>query len=143
MISEDGVPKKYKMLPGADQIKRKWPAFVENWYRQPVFKGIVESPYFSQMVERKKLNDPEKLALVLDRMGQGAQPSLWNNLKDLKKLVRLLAGDQDSKYLILTEKMKKEIPQSTRRVIAECSHNIHLQNPGQFNLEVMKFFSSD
>jgi len=127
----------------AEKLKVEWPEFVENWYRQPLFKGIFESSQFSRMIERKKLNNPEKLACVLNKMGQGAQPPLWNDLKNLQKPVLLLTGANDPKYMFITEKMTKKIPHCTRLVIPDCSHNIHLQNPGRFNAEVRNFLSRD
>jgi len=126
----------------AEQIRSNWPGFIENWYRQPIFKDIFDSPGFAEMVKRKKLNDPEKLAYVLSGMGQGAQPSLWNHLKRINQPVLLLTGKLDSKYMVISQKMQNEIPNCLRYPVDDCSHNIHLQKPETFNSEVKNFLSN-
>jgi 2-succinyl-6-hydroxy-2,4-cyclohexadiene-1-carboxylate synthase len=123
----------------AEQLKREWPDFVNNWYQQPLFKGISKSIHFRKMITNKKHNNPDELALALRGMSQGIQPSLWHRLKDVKTRVLLLTGALDTKYMHITEKMEKKLPYCTRHVFPDCSHNIHIQCPDRYNTELRNF----
>ena len=67
----------------------------------------------------------------------------WNgfeNLKNIKKKTLIVWGDQDRAYnLSQVETLKKNIPNSNLKVVKNCSHNVHLENPDEFNIIVEEF----
>ena len=67
----------------------------------------------------------------------------WNgikNLKNIKNETLIVWGDQDRAYnLSQVETLNKNIPNSNLRVIKNCSHNVHLENPDEFNIIVEEF----
>ncbi len=87
--------------------------------------------YF-KLLQRRMKNDPKRLALTLEGMGQGKQPSLWNRLPKIETKIHLIVGEQDEKYMAISEQMAEKLPDCSRSVIAECSHNTHLENPDRF-----------
>jgi len=67
----------------------------------------------------------------------------WNgvgNLKNIKNPTLIIWGDQDKAYNFeQIETLKKNIPNSELKIIKGCSHNIHLEDPGQFNKYIDNF----
>ena len=62
------------------------------------------------------------------------------NLKNIKNETLIVWGDQDRAYnLSQVETLNKNIPNSNLKVIKNCSHNVHLENPDEFNIIVEEF----
>ena len=56
-------------------------AFLEDWYRQPLFHSIRRNEArFGALVERRRRNEVTGLARSLRFMGTGSQPSLWSQV---------------------------------------------------------------
>ena len=67
----------------------------------------------------------------------------WNgviNLKNIKNETLIVWGDQDKAYNFnQVETLNENIPNSDLKIIKGCSHNVHLEKPGEFNLLVEEF----
>jgi pimeloyl-ACP methyl ester carboxylesterase len=62
------------------------------------------------------------------------------NLKNIKNETLIIWGDQDKAYNFnQVETLKNNIPNSDLKVIKDCSHNVHLEKPEEFNAVVEKF----
>jgi len=120
----------------ASQLQLEWPDFLYSWYDQPLFTATRLHRKFFKLLQRRMNNNPQHLALVIEGMGQGAQPSLWNQLADVHTPVHILAGKQDSKYVNLTAKMAKRLPNCSRILVEGCTHNIHFEDPRRFTAEL-------
>ena len=67
-----------------------------------------------------------------------------NNLKNIKNETLIIWGDQDKAYNYdQVDTLKKNIPNSTLKIISDCSHNVHLEKPEQFNLCVNNFLKKN
>tara|TARA_B110000240_G_scaffold188348_1_gene227092 strand:+ start:17 stop:775 length:759 start_codon:yes stop_codon:yes gene_type:complete len=71
----------------------------------------------------------------------------WNgveNLKNIKIETLIIWGDQDKAYNFNQVKtLKDKIPNSNLKIVKDCSHNVHLEKPDEFNrivIEFLKFF---
>ena len=63
-----------------------------------------------------------------------------DELKNIKNKTLIIWGDQDKAYnQNQVETLNKYIPDSELRIIKGCSHNVHLENPAEFNETVKKF----
>ena len=71
----------------------------------------------------------------------------WNgieNLKNIKNETLIIWGDQDKVYNYnQVETLNNNIPNSDIKIIQGCSHNVHLENPKEFNLTVSKFLKKN
>ena len=67
----------------------------------------------------------------------------WNgvdNLKNIKNKTLIIWGDQDKAYnYSQVETLNNNIPDSDLKIIKGCSHNVHLEKPGEFNNTVNEF----
>jgi 2-succinyl-6-hydroxy-2,4-cyclohexadiene-1-carboxylate synthase len=104
--------------------------FVKDWYRQSLFVGIDKHSNFQCLIERRIANNqPSSLAKSLRSAGLGMQPYLGDRLKAHPKLISLIVGELDRKFVDLNHRLDTECLNTTLQVVPNCSHNIHFQNP--------------
>jgi len=69
----------------------------------------------------------------------------WNgvkNLKNIKNKTLIIWGDQDKAYNFnQVETLRLNIPNSDLKIVKDCSHNVHLEKPDEFNTVVEKFLN--
>ena len=128
---------RYRRRQRDEQLAREleqdaFPRFLDRWYRQPLFASLRKHPVFPRLLQQRQKNHPALLAQVLREMGAGSQPPLWDKLPLLKKPLLLLVGENDPKFRAISEKMAKVTGRCTIKVIPDCGHNIHRENPGAF-----------
>ena len=62
------------------------------------------------------------------------------NLKNIKNETLIIWGDQDKAYNFnQVETLNANIPNSDLKIINNCSHNVHLEKPEEFNTVVKEF----
>ena len=120
-------------------LSRPWAETLDAWYDLPVFAGIKDGPAYKSLLNRRLSNDPDQMAAVLRGTSPGLQPSLWEELPDLKMPVLTLAGERDEKYVQISRMMKKYKPDLKTNVIADAGHNIHFEHPRLFADAVRQF----
>ncbi len=72
-------------------------------------------------------------------MGTGAQPPLWSRLAAVAAPALLIAGEWDTKFVTLNEKLAAAVPGARLRLIADAGHTVHLEQPEAFLAEVIGF----
>ena len=67
----------------------------------------------------------------------------WNSvdtLKNIKNETLIVWGDQDKSYnLEQIKTLKKSIKKSKLVIFKNCAHNVHLEQPDQFNNAIKNF----
>ena len=64
------------------------------------------------------------------------------NLKDIKNETLIVWGDHDKAYNFnQVETLNESIPNSYLKIVKGCSHNVHLERPGEFNTLVGDFLN--
>ena len=67
-----------------------------------------------------------------------------DNLKNIKNKTLIIWGDQDKAYNYnQVETLNNNIPDSDLKIIKGCSHNVHLEKPGEFNNTVNEFLKKN
>lgn len=115
--------------------------FVDYWERLPLWntqRALPADVLFAQRQQRLG-NSASGLANSLRGMGSGAQPNLWNRLGHVMMPVLLLAGEGDSKFVAINQRMSRRMPGAHLQVIAEAGHNVHLEQPLIFQQRVASF----
>jgi len=102
-------------------------AFLERWLGQPMFATLPRAK--SGLEERRKANTVEWLTYQLRVLGQGAQPSSWERLSELRMPVLLIVGELDTKYVDIAHRMVTAIPRARVEVVAGAGHACHLERP--------------
>ena len=113
--------------------------FLEKWYQQTIFKSLRSHPNFAQLLEQRLNNSPMQLAKSLRNLSTGMQPSLWENLSEIKIPLLLLAGEMDSKFVQINQQMEQLCKFAKLVIIPDCSHNIHFENPDLFTAQIQDF----
>lgn len=102
-------------------------AFLERWLAQPLFATLPRGR--SGIDDRKAANSVEHLTTQLRVLGQGAQPSNWTRLGELRMPVLLIVGGLDTKYVDLAHRMAEAIADVRVEVVDGAGHACHLEQP--------------
>jgi 2-succinyl-6-hydroxy-2,4-cyclohexadiene-1-carboxylate synthase len=113
-------------------------SFLADWYRQPVFASL-RAEVVEEIIGRKSKENPYKLAEVLVRLSQGAQPPLWRKLPGWRRPTLIVAGDKDSKHVAIARKMGAIMPTAHVQIISGAGHIVHLENNKDF-VSALNFF---
>lgn len=116
----------------ADFIRtRGLDAFFKYWHNQTFFQPLLRLPpdRLDPILERRRRNDPEGLALSLDNVGTGTLPSLWPRLRELRCPVDLVTGEHDEKFTRIAREMGAHLPKARLSVVENAGHAVHLERP--------------
>ena len=102
------------------------PAFVETWLSNPMFAGL--SREHAQIDERLR-NTAHGLAGSLREAGTGTMEPLWGSLPFVAASTLIIAGEKDTKFEALAERMHSLIPHSELRIHPGTGHTVHLEDP--------------
>jgi 2-succinyl-6-hydroxy-2,4-cyclohexadiene-1-carboxylate synthase len=113
--------------------------FIEEWYQQPLFRSLKKKADFQDLIYRRMQNDPKRLSTGLRMMGTGKQPSLWEDLPEIKNPVLLLAGEFDRKFSNIMTRMGNIFFQAELKIIKDAGHNIHFEQPLVYSEYIFNF----
>jgi 2-succinyl-6-hydroxy-2,4-cyclohexadiene-1-carboxylate synthase len=115
--------------------------FVEYWMNIPLFQTqkLLSGDRQLQIKEQRLQNSPVGLANSLSGLGTGSQPSYWEKLEDCRVKVLLLAGEEDTKFVLIAEKMKRLMKNAQYVKISGAGHAIHVEQPRKFGKIVSEF----
>ena len=103
-------------------------AFLERWLAQPLFESLPREA--AGIDARRRGNSVERVTHQLRALGQGAQPSYWHRLAELRMPVLLVTGAYDRKYQEIAARMATAIGDNARTVIVpDAGHALHLEQP--------------
>ena len=123
----------------AEMLQQDFAAFLQEWYRQPLFGYITDNKRFPDLIQRRLKNDPDRLAKAMVNLSVANQPDLWPRLGELSCPVLLICGGLDQKYVEITKRMQEMQPVFSRRIVPECGHNVHFEQPEKF-AEILREF---
>lgn len=116
--------------------------FMDDWQSIPLFATQQRLPKatLARQREIRCQNTAYGLAGSLRGMGTGAQPSLWDQLNDLRMPVLLVTGDEDTKFCAIAKEMSVHLPHATHALIHEAGHSVHLERMDAYVDSVRSFF---
>jgi 2-succinyl-6-hydroxy-2,4-cyclohexadiene-1-carboxylate synthase len=112
--------------------------FLDRWYAQPLFATLRQHPGFPELLAQRLQTYQQSddlapgLALALQGMGTGNQPSLWTALAKHEQPIVSLVGGRDAKFVLIQQKMVQICPDIKAVVIPQVGHNIHWETPSIF-----------
>jgi len=119
-------------------------AFAAAWYRMPLFASLQTHPRLRAALQRSAArNHPRWMARVIYALSPGLQPPLWNCLPALSLPALLLAGELDSKYAALSQRMAENLPNARRVLLAHSGHNLHAEAPSAFAAAALSFLRGE
>lgn len=104
-------------------------AFVDTWQELPLFATQKQLPdHVQRNIRNERLSQKEEgLAMSLQAMGTGTQPSWWGQLSELAKPTLLIAGEEDEKFVAINQMMQKAIPQAAFMLRPKAGHAVHVE----------------
>jgi 2-succinyl-6-hydroxy-2,4-cyclohexadiene-1-carboxylate synthase len=107
--------------------------FVDSWLSMPMFESMSARPAeFEQLKAQRKRGEATGLAFALDGLGVANQPNLWDRLHELNMPVMIVAGENDSKFTRLSERMKNAVSTAKVTIVPHAGHNTHFEKPEYF-----------
>ncbi|PLR84451.1 2-succinyl-6-hydroxy-2,4-cyclohexadiene-1-carboxylate synthase [Bacillus canaveralius] len=115
--------------------------FVSYWEEIPLFssqKSLSEQK--KELIRQQRLNNSAiGLANSLIGMGTGAQPSWWNDLRNLQHHTLLITGIWDDKFCTIAALMAEQLPQPQWITVNKAGHAVHVEQPEKFGTIVSRF----
>ena len=100
----------------------------DRWGAQPLFAG--QSPEVAAVARADRLdNHPRDLAASLRGVGTGVMAPLWDRLGELEMEVAVLAGERDTKFVALAQRLADELPHATLTIVPGAGHALTLEAP--------------
>lgn len=120
--------------------------FLDQWYRQPVFADLVE-PEIAELVTHRQGFDPQRQSRLIGSYTISKQPDYWPRLKELAMPFLFVAGERDEKYRNIAARIERTRQDSSSRelaakVVADCGHNVHRQQPAALVQIIREFVAS-
>ncbi len=101
-------------------------SFIDEWLAGPLFTSLPHDPDDRQ---RRVGNTAAGLAASLRKAGTGVQRPIWDALERIAVPTLVLAGDRDTKFVEIGERMAGTLSHGTFRSIAEAGHAAHIEQP--------------
>jgi 2-succinyl-6-hydroxy-2,4-cyclohexadiene-1-carboxylate synthase len=98
--------------------------FIDSWTSEGITSlGHLSEAYRTWDRSIRSENSAAGLASALRGYGQGAQPSVWEEIGGLRLPVLLITGSRDERYTSINEEMAGLIPHAEFTVISDAGHN--------------------
>jgi 2-succinyl-6-hydroxy-2,4-cyclohexadiene-1-carboxylate synthase len=111
--------------------------FLESWYAQPLWRSTKLD--LQTLRNRRLQNQPLELSKSLRGMGTGVQPSLWQELAQMRVPLFLVVGQWDEKFVGINQEMRSICQMAQLTVMPECGHNVHWEQPQAFGKRLRSF----
>jgi 2-succinyl-6-hydroxy-2,4-cyclohexadiene-1-carboxylate synthase len=125
----------------AEELERDFDAFLDHWYRLPLFSTLKNDPAFPEILSARRTGDPHELSSALRALGTGNQPPLWNVLAGNRLPIMFCAGEKDSKFVEIGRQMVNLCPCSRLEIFENCGHTLHVENRALFLDRLISFIN--
>lgn len=102
--------------------------FLDQWYRQPIFKSISEETREAWVRTRTSL-DRKHQAKILECFSIAHQPDFWPSLAAISVPTLVITGELDTKYRNIAIRLAEHLPDCQLGLIAGASHAPHREQP--------------
>ncbi len=107
---------------------RRMSEVADRWGGQPLF--ATQRPEVAAAARADRLsNRPADLAAALRGIGTGVMTPLWDRLEELTMPVAVLAGERDTRYVRLGERLAAALPDATLTIVPGAGHALPLEAP--------------
>jgi 2-succinyl-6-hydroxy-2,4-cyclohexadiene-1-carboxylate synthase len=117
-------------------------AFTRRWEALPLFASQrrLSLPIRHRQREQRLRNTPRGVANSLRSMGAGVPEPVHERLSELTMPTLLIVGELDERYRAHADAMLADLPNARLALVPEAGHNVHLEQPKQFDAQVLGFF---
>ncbi|MBO9534642.1 MAG: alpha/beta fold hydrolase [Solirubrobacteraceae bacterium] len=101
---------------------------VDGWSSQPLFAD--QDPAVAAFAREDRLrNEPANLAASLRGAGTGRMGDLWGSLGGLTMPTLVMAGERDTKYVAIAERLAAALPDAELAIVPGAGHQLPLEAP--------------
>jgi 2-succinyl-6-hydroxy-2,4-cyclohexadiene-1-carboxylate synthase len=106
-------------------------AFVDAWERQPLFASQAALPaaLLTEQRRRRLAQRTDGLAAALACFGLAEMPDTWGAIARWPGRLTWLAGAGDDKFVAIAQRVARERPATTVRIVPGAGHNLLLEAP--------------
>jgi len=123
-----------------EKILHDWPSMLSEWYNQPVFSSLLDSPLLYLIKKERATGDPTRLAEALRGYSAGRHLSMWSQLSDLEPEMLFIAGTRDRKYQDIGSRLQESSPRINFVPIEGAGHIVHTEQPRAYLAALVEFF---
>jgi 2-succinyl-6-hydroxy-2,4-cyclohexadiene-1-carboxylate synthase len=116
-------------------------AFLETWYRQPLFARLREHPDFERMFDDRCAGDAEGIATTLERLSTGHQEPLGERMATCSVPTLWVVGAEDTRYLKLLSPIAEAQEVGRLVVIPGSGHAVVTEAPEALADALNDFFT--
>ena len=118
-------------------------SFVDHWEDLPLFESQKALPGDVRAAHRagRLRNHAPSLAAALRGLGTGSLPSRWNALGHCPVPTLILAGELDTRYVDIGERMRARMPNAQLVVVPGVGHTVHLEKAAAWVEAVVGFLA--
>jgi len=109
--------------------KKEFAAFLDHWYRLPLFCTLPGTPHLPQIIREKQRNSIAELRQALGILSVGNHPSFAGRLASLGFPIHFFCGGEDEAYVEIGRDIRRRFPELVIREFPGASHDIHSQFP--------------
>ena len=107
-------------------------AFLNYWQSLPIIatQKRIAAPIWEMMQNRRQTLDALEVSKSIRGLGTGRMDSMWQDLAHLQCPLLFCAGQEDSKYCEIGNKVVERVPRGELAVIPDAGHAAHLEGMG-------------
>lgn len=124
----------------AEKILQDWPGMLSEWYNQPLFSSLLDSPLLQLIKKERAMGDPTRLAEALRGYSAGRHLSMWNQLSALEPDMLFIAGTRDGKYQDVGSRLQGSSPRINFVPVEGAGHIVHTEQPRAYLAALVEFF---
>ena len=123
----------------ADEIEREpIESFIARWSANPLFADDPPDAVEAWLADMRH-NRPANLAAVLRGIGTGEMPSLWDRLGDLTMPAVVMAGERDTKFHAIGERLAAALPNAAPLIVVPgAGHGLPRETPAAVRAAVLE-----
>ncbi len=119
----------------AEELRsRPLETFVDEWYRQPLFRSLADRPDVLAALVRRRAGEvnPAGAARAVVAYSPGRLSPLWARLEEIEMPVHCIAGERDERYVALGRRIAEGVRRGRLHTVPGAGHNVHLEEPAAF-----------
>ena len=120
-------------------------SFLCDWYQQPVFQRMspkIRSDLIARRTEQLSTQDAKQRQVhLLQSYSVACQPNYWERLDPLSCPVLAIAGERDSKYVTVCQKMQFANQHIQLSVIPHAAHALVSESPAELAATLLRFWN--
>lgn len=119
-------------------------SFIDYWFSLPLFDSLktLSVERYKYLKEQRIKNNKTGLKNTLLGFSTGRMKYLIPEMKKIRFRVLLIAGELDTKFMVISNKALEQIPDSDLKIVQDSGHNVHFEKPKEFLKLINEFLSN-